>query len=271
MTESNHVGVAEYSFDNDDPEAVDRHRYLETILNPFTFARLSTVGDLTGRRCLEVGAGGGSVARWLADQVGPTGHVLATDLNLRHIPAGSGYTTLQHNLVTEPVPDGTWDLIHARLVLIHLPEREEILARLAAALAPGGALVVEEWAAEFTQGLILNTPSAADAELFEAYQGTLQSVMAKRGSDPTWAARMHSTMLRAGLPDVDTAIQSRSWPGGTAGTLLAMANVLQLRQEFADAGFGDDDIERLRVLVSDPRLVLRGHFIYSTIGRRPRA
>jgi trans-aconitate methyltransferase len=47
--------------------------------------------------------------------------------------------------VTDPLPDAAFDLIHARLVLIHVPEREEVLARLVAALKPGGWMVEEEF------------------------------------------------------------------------------------------------------------------------------
>ena len=122
MTASVQPDASTYSFDNDNPEAVDRHQYLARILDPFTFTRLSTVGALTGGRCLEIGAGGGSVASWLAERVGPTGRVVATDLNTRHLPTDAGYEVLRHDVVAEPVPDGPWDLIHTRMVLLHIPE-----------------------------------------------------------------------------------------------------------------------------------------------------
>src|SRR5690349_3188615 len=95
---------ARYSFDNDDPVAADRHRLLAEILDPFTVERLSALGDLTGRRCLEAGAGGGSIAAWLAARAGPDGSVLATDLNPRHLRTGDGYAVLRHDLTGEPVP-----------------------------------------------------------------------------------------------------------------------------------------------------------------------
>jgi len=66
-------GAPAYSFDNDDVETVDRHTYLGQILDELTLSRLAGLGDLTGKRFLEVGAGGGSVARWMADQAGPSG------------------------------------------------------------------------------------------------------------------------------------------------------------------------------------------------------
>jgi SAM-dependent methyltransferase len=262
-------GSPGYSFDNDDPEATDRHEYLARMLDGSTFARLSTVDGLAGGRCLEVGAGGGSVARWLAERAGPAGRVVATDVNIRHLPTDAGFAVLRHDLTSEPVPDGPWDLIHARMVLLHLPQRREILARLAAALAPGGALVVEDWATRFGN-LVLSAPSEADARLIDAYQDALvYKILPLRGNDGGWAERVHDVMLAEGLVDVDTYIDARSWRGGTAGALIIAANIAQLHAEFLAAGFTPDDVKRIETLVADPRLVVRGHFMYSTIGRRP--
>jgi ubiquinone/menaquinone biosynthesis C-methylase UbiE len=262
-------GSPRYSFDNDDPESVGRHNYLSDMLDDATFERLAGLGPLTGRRCLEVGAGGGSVARWLAEQAGPTGRVLATDLNTRHLPTDAGYSVLRHDLVAEPVPDGPWDLIHARLVLLHIPQRVEILRRLAASLAPGGALLLEEWATSFPD-LCLTAPDRETAELIDHYQDVLVNhVLPAKGNEPTWARRVHATMLAEGLVDVDTVIQARSWRGGSPGALLIAVNVAQLREEFIAAGFTEDHIARLDRAVADPRLVVRSHFTYSTVGRRP--
>jgi SAM-dependent methyltransferase len=271
VTTSTHPPAPSYSFDNDDPEATDRHNYLPVILDGLTTARLSSLGDLAGRRCLEVGAGGGSVAAWLADQVGPTGRVLATDLNPKHIPAHRGYTVLRHDLVNEPVPDGPWDVIHARLVLLHIPERRDILRRLAAALAPGGALVIEDFETTFRK-MVLAAPDAESAALIDLYHSALiERVLPAKGNDPGWASQVHAAMLDEGLVDVDTVIDSRSWPGGTPGALLLAANVAQLRDEFLAAGMTAAQLDQFSQVVSDPRLVVRGSFTYSTIGRRPPA
>jgi hypothetical protein len=76
-------------------------------------------------------------------------------------------------------------------------------------------------------------------------------------------------MVEEGLVDVSTEIRSDSWPGGTAGTRLISANVAQLRAEFEAAGFDRARMERLDAAMEDPRVVLRSHYIYSTVGRRP--
>ncbi len=120
--------VAEYTFDL----AWERERARvgagELLFDAFTTHVLAEdVGVAEHWECLEVGAGGGSAARWLVDRVGPTGRVLATDVNTHRLPADQGYQVLRHNVATEPVPDGPWDLIHTRMVLLHVPERREVL------------------------------------------------------------------------------------------------------------------------------------------------
>ena len=69
-----------YSLDNTWDHARRRLALLENELDPITHRRLSATGLGSGWRCLEVGGGGGSVARWLSEQVGIAGYVLATDI-----------------------------------------------------------------------------------------------------------------------------------------------------------------------------------------------
>jgi len=259
-----------YSFSNDDRAAADRHRFLAEIFDAETVTRLAGLGDLTGRRCLELGAGGGSIARWMVSQTGPTGLVLATDLNPRHIATDEGYEVRTHDLVTEPVPGGPWDVIHARLVLMHIPERHDILPRLAAALAPGGALVIEDIHTAPTD-LVLDAPDTESESLFNSFQAVMvKEILQANGTDPTWGPKIHKAMLDAGLVDVDTTISARSWPGGTAGALLSGANIRQVHGQLLASGFTEAQLDNLHQLIADPRLVVRGNLMYSTVGRRPR-
>jgi hypothetical protein len=257
-----------YAFDNDAPEAPDRFRHLSEILDDTTIQCLSGLGELAGARCLEAGAGGGGIAEWLARQAGPAGRVLATDVNTRYLRADRGYEVLRHDLVTEPVPEGPWDVIHVRMVLLHLPQRREILHRLAAALARGGAIVVEDFETTLRK-MVLAAPSPEDAALVEAYYGLLiDRLLPAHGNDPTWAGRVHAAMLAEGLTDVETVVSARSWAGGTAGALLIDANITELRKDFIEAGMSAARLDRLHALARDPRLVVRGYFTYSTTGRR---
>ena len=258
-----------YAFDNDDPESADRHDILPAMLDGPTKARLSALGDLTGRRCLEIGAGGGSIAAWLATQAGPSGRVLATDINTRYLNPEAGYDIAHHDLVREPIPAGPWDVIHARLVLLHLPDRRQILHRLAAALAPGGLLMTEDFETTFRKN-VLAAPTPRDADLVETYSQVLvEQVLAAHGNDPTWAGQVHAAMLSEGLTDVETTVFTRSWVGGSAGARLMAINIAQARADFITAGMTPDQLDTLYRLSGDPRLVVRGPLTYSTTGRRP--
>ena len=144
MTNADHA----YAFRNSVTGQRDRLRALEAVLDGGTFRRLAECGLGPGWNCLEVGAGAGSVANWLAERVGLSGWVLATDLDtallddLVHPPIA----VQVHDVMTDPLPEARFDLVHARLLLAWLPDPALALRRLVAALKPGGWLVVEDLA-----------------------------------------------------------------------------------------------------------------------------
>src|SRR5215468_4269060 len=111
-------------FAKDSPDAFERERLalLTQMADPITTRRLTDLGVGPGWRCLDVGAGDGSVARWLAGQVGSQGRVVATDLNPRFL-VGHGLPNLEvrrHNLLEDELEAGHYDLVHCRCVLQHL-------------------------------------------------------------------------------------------------------------------------------------------------------
>src|SRR4051812_45567785 len=127
--------MSKYIFDNAAEQPTSqRFANLESIYDPRTIAFLEATGIDAGWRCLEVGGGGGSVAAWLADRVGPSGDVLVTDIDPRFLQglAASGRPNLevrQHDITSDRLPPDAFDLIHARLVLLHLPGADRVLER----------------------------------------------------------------------------------------------------------------------------------------------
>jgi len=61
----------------------ERLRLLEKLYDPGSRARRRLVQP--GWRCLEIGGGRGSVAAWLAEQVGDSGEVVVTDIDTRYL------------------------------------------------------------------------------------------------------------------------------------------------------------------------------------------
>src|SRR5689334_15784779 len=121
-------------------DARARLKAAEDLLDEGTQRVLDRIGVATGWQCLEIGAGGGSIARWLADRVGPQGRVVATDISTRDLDR-SGRQNLevrQHDIVNDPLETDTYDLVHARLLLEHLPARDVAFRKLVESLKPGG-------------------------------------------------------------------------------------------------------------------------------------
>jgi SAM-dependent methyltransferase len=262
-----------YPLGNDNPHAAGHHTLLSRLLDPYSTTRTQRLLDLRGTRCLEVGAGGGGYARWLADRVGPTGCVWATDINPLPIAEHPQLTVVEHDLTSlRPLgPDRGWDFIHARLLLNHLPQREQILAWLVANLAPGATILVEDWDASRTD-MVLAAPDDDSAALYTRFQEILGGqVFAAQDTDRTWARRIHTAMLTLGLTDVDTQIHGRSWTGGRDGCRLVAGTARQVRDQLLGAGLTVAEFDRVLKLLDDPRLVLASHPLHSTSGTKPLA
>jgi SAM-dependent methyltransferase len=181
-----------YLLDNAAHQTSGRFSGLDAALDENTKACLSALGIGAGWRCLEVGAGSGSIARWMAELVGARGYVLATDIDTRWTQ-GDGLSQLefrQHDVVTDPLAQGEFDVAHARLVLSWLPDRDTVISRLVAALRPGGWLVVEDFDSMLHQCLDpLNDDERAFGKVTDAFRQALHRV-ADAATAVAWYERL---------------------------------------------------------------------------------
>lgn len=265
--EGNPAHGTRYVFDNDNVHAQEQHRCLAEMLDPMTTARLTRLGVGSGWSCLEFGAGGGSVARWLARRVAPTGRVLATDIKPTHITPGPCLDVKRHDVVHDSLPEGVFDLIYARLVLIHLPERLAVLDRLVRALRPGGWLQLDEFDISYGPGLLM--PDARARELYESFLAAKVRVMDSAGADGAWGQRAPHAMQDAGLVDIDTEVGLQLWRAGSPGTRLLIQHTYHLREKFLAAGMTDQQLADVREVMTDPAFRATSCAIYSVQGRRP--
>jgi ubiquinone/menaquinone biosynthesis C-methylase UbiE len=137
---------ANYAFPHSAANESRRLELLEHRLDPLTTRRIDRLGIGHGATCLEIGAGRGSIARWLAERVGPEGHVTATDLQVGFLEAIdlSNIEVIRHDIRTDTFPEGSFDFVHTRAVLMHIPTDLDLLGRIVSWLAPGGWLLLEE-------------------------------------------------------------------------------------------------------------------------------
>ena len=226
---------------------------------------LEAVGISPGWRCLDVGAGSGSIARWLSAAVGPEGRVTATDIDTRFLEdLGVGnIQALRHDIVVDDLPE-KYDLVHARLLLVIVPERERALKNMLASLKPGGFFVAEE----------MDAFSMATASTTVGSIRTLKSIiaarqiMAAKGADLQLGLNLADQLRGLGMRDVQAAGRVALWAGGSPGAELLSANIEQLRpaivgQGQLDHGQIDDDLSRL----IDSDCVFLSPILWSVRGR----
>ncbi|GGN10587.1 class I SAM-dependent methyltransferase [Streptomyces fuscichromogenes] len=166
-----------------------------------TMARLRALGAGPGWRCLDVGAGTGTVSRRLLDEAGVES-VLAVDRDVRFLAGQArkpGLDVLEADITGPDVVSGRFRLVHARFVLMHLPEHERLVSTLAGLVEPGGVLVLSD-AVDLTSDRTPGTPYTAMMRAM--WQGLRTAI----GTDVSWVPSYPQLLRAAGLGSVAAEI-----------------------------------------------------------------
>jgi SAM-dependent methyltransferase len=222
------------------------------------------------------------VVRHLAARVGPAGHVLATDINVSWAAdaasggedAGPGpaaapsapVEVVEHDVAAGPPPGGPFDLVHARLVLVHVPDRSAALANMVRSLRPGGVLLVEDADPALQPRSCLEETGPAEV-LANRIRSGFRSLLAERGVDLAYGRSLPRRLRAAGLVDVraDAAFPV-SHP---ACAHLEVATIAIIRDQLEDHGIATGaEIEAHLAAVRSGALDLTQPPMISAWGRR---
>ncbi|GAC1437619.1 MAG: class I SAM-dependent methyltransferase [Solirubrobacteraceae bacterium] len=234
---------------------------MEAQWDPGTFRHIEALGLPASASCWEIGAGAGSVAAWLAKR---SGRLLITDLDTRFVDhLGGGHVTVQrHDIAADAPPAEHFDLIHARLLLEHLPARETILDRLIESLHPGGWLVVEDydWTSYGSVPVSQTGKRVTDAVL---------DFMTQAGFDPLFGRRLLRELRARGLNDTVAEGRTLMMPAGHPGGAFYRLSLLALREQLVARGaISDRDVEAVLAEMEEPDRVLVSPAMVAGWGRR---
>ncbi|MET8278921.1 class I SAM-dependent methyltransferase [Micromonospora sp. NPDC005174] len=168
----------------------------ERNYDPLTTELIGRLPLGPGARCLDIGAGAGSMTKWLAARV-PQGSVLAVDVNTDGLDdvRVPGVTVRQGDIETEQFAPGSFDFILARGVFSVLKSPDELLSRAVRWLAPGGWVLVEDF--YFMPAEDAATPLGH--RVIEAYLRAFRA----QGADMRFARRLPARLAAEGLAGVD--------------------------------------------------------------------
>jgi SAM-dependent methyltransferase len=249
----------------------ERLNLLEELYDPLSRRRRSLVQP--GWRCLEIGAGRGSMAVWLADQVGPSGHVVATDVDTRYLQRLGipNLEVLEHNVLEDPLdalgPD-SFDLVCSRLMLFHLVGRQELaIGQMVKCLRPGGWLIDEDadWGTA--------APVDPAHPRYHAYRDAWRdgNWWTIRGYDKAFGQKLPPLFERAGLQDIGHEAATQVVRGGSPWARW-WAVTLAVMNEQGGGGTEADrrDLEVITTALADPTVWLLRELLHACWGRRAR-
>jgi len=232
------VAEHQYLLDNQQTQAGQRFDALSELFNPSTFRHMQSIGLSPGWRVWEVGAGSTSVPQWIAEQTDD--YVLATDIDTTWLNReGAEFEVKTHDIGsgTRPLPGRQFDLVHARLVLVHVPERAEALATMIDALKPGGWILLEE-ADPGLQPLVCPDECGDAQVLANKLKSAFRSLMADRGVDLSFGRKLPRLLRSAGLTEVGA--DSFFPMSGSACNELERATIEQIRERLVAADLATD-------------------------------
>jgi SAM-dependent methyltransferase len=193
---------------------------------------------------------------------------VVTDINTRFLDTldRPNLQIWQHNIVTDPLPEAAFDLVHARLVLMHLPQRDAVLARLVKALKPGGWLLDEEF-----DVLSLRADPAinrCEADLNTSF--ALDRMLTEWGVELRFGRLLYGRLRELGLAEVGAHARLSMGSGGSIEARLLRSNYCQLREAMIECGYiTAKDLEHDLKRLDDPDFLILTPTLWSAWGRRP--
>ena len=230
-----------YVLGSDDAEIARLDGQAQSIAGA-TEALLRAAGLGGDMRVLDLGTGLGHVAFMVAGLLGPGGSVVGVDqaarlleiAEQRRAAAGLENVGFLHGDARTFTVSEPFDAVVARLLLFHLPDRQEVLRRQLDALRPGGKMVL----VEFDIGALRAEP---DAPLVVSAKRWMEAAFRAAGADPRVGARAGELLRRAGFADVQTfGIQPYLAPTDPVGSFLCAGVVRSLAPKILAEGIADE-------------------------------
>ncbi len=258
--------MSTYIFDNNAEEREFRRLQLVEAANDPTTIRLLKETDIQpGWRCLELGAGAGSMLRWLGNYVGTAGLAVGLDKNTTYLQNFTSPPFQVHQTTfLEFEPPQAFDLIHGRYVLIHNQSDIAILQKMWALLKPGGWALFEE--PDFTSATLLDreveTPQAR-------VNRAICQMFVNADLNPAYALSLPQKLEQTGFHIVRVQSTMHLCPGNSPMAQVMGESALVLEQTYCQTGLcSSADIQHYVALAQDPTHWMLYHSTTSVIVRR---
>jgi SAM-dependent methyltransferase len=157
---------------------------------------------------------------------------------------------LEGDICSVPLRDASFDLVHARYVLLHVSDVDRALSAMLASLKPGGWLVLEE--PDFSASRAASGDAAAMAAVTRVNQA-IRVMYERLGMDYALGLTLPARLQRLGMADLSVEQDVPLCPGGSGMARMMRLSALQLQEKYRATGVVTDaDIEAYCRFAEDP-------------------
>src|SRR5262245_17331463 len=255
--------MGRYAYDQAWEHERERLLAMARLWDAGTFSLFERLGIGPGWHCLEIGAGAGSVSKWLATRVGANGRVVAGDIDPRYLEplAGGPLEVARIDVPAGDLEQAAFDLVYALLVAEHLGP--EAVRRMARAVAPGGLLVLEDY--DFSGARAYPD----HAELESALLAVIE-LMSRAGFDPHFGRRLPSELRACGVTDIQAEGRVRVFPGGSPDTAFMRLTLTAMRARIVASGAVEEQVvDKAIAAFDDPQRTHLSPTMVAAWGRVP--
>ena len=231
---------AVYALGSSGGESARLQRQAEELA-PDSAVLLDRVGLQPGDSAIDLGCGPRGVIDLLAERVAPGGRVVGLDADPVHVAMASEFVASRGLSDVEVVrgdarhtglESGSFDLVHARTLLITVPQPAQVLREMVRLARPGG------WVAGLepdTEAAICYPPHPA----FDRLREIFTIAFSRNGADPHFGRRMAELYRQAGLQDVTVEVRAGVYPAGHSRRTIRADLVRSMRPQIIEMGLAD--------------------------------
>jgi len=230
----------------------------------------------SGQSAIDIGCGPAGILDLLSAAVSPAGRTVGLDSDPSHITQArrhaersglDGVEVVIADARHTGLPAGSFDLVHARTLLVTIPEPEEVLAEMVRLAKPGGIVVSQEPDVGYS---ICYPPIAAWDRLSEVFRAGFT----RSGADLTLGRRLTELYRQAGLADIEVMTHATTYPAGHSRRTLIPDLVRSLHPVLLERGLaGEAELAELDLAVrrhlADPSTLMMPHLLFAVWGRKP--
>jgi SAM-dependent methyltransferase len=165
------------------------------------------------------------------------------------------------------LPTGSFDLVHARTLLVTIPEPAEVVAEMVRLARPGGWVASQE---PDVENAFCYPPLPAWVRLREIFRASF----GRSGADLLIGRRLAELYRQAGLEEIEVVAHAPVYPAGHSRRTILPDLVRSLRPMIIELGLADEgelaELDRaVREHLADPRTLMLAHLLVVTWGRKP--